>query len=186
MKLIQRTKKISYFKTCSSLVKIIQVIFNSIFFLTKQREITLENHKSKTRFSMEPITTSGTPVFNPGFQLGSCYLIFMCNVLQIVVCPFVLFLLAIVLSVLQIMDSNYPFVVFKLFLQVYFIYKYISQFLSFRWVVFHVYLHPVLLIPYTDFNGCNFNLDFYFFFFLLSIVIYPFHTRYDGLLTCKR
>jgi hypothetical protein len=33
----------------------------------------------------------------------------MCNILKIVVCPFVLFLLAIVLSVLQFTDSDYPF-----------------------------------------------------------------------------
>jgi len=36
----------------------------------------------------------------------------------IVVCPFVLFLLAIVLSVfLRFTDSDYPFVIFKLFLE---------------------------------------------------------------------
>jgi len=38
-------------------------------------------------------------------------------VLYIVVCPFVLFLLAIVLSVLRYTDSDYPFGIFKLFLQ---------------------------------------------------------------------
>ena len=53
-----------------------------------------------------------------GFQWGSCYSIFsfMCNVLQIVVCPFVLFLLAIVLSVLlQFTDFDYPFGIFNIF-----------------------------------------------------------------------
>ena len=41
------------------------------------------------------------------------------NVLLIVVCPFVLFLLAIVLSVLlQYTDSDCPFGIFKLFLQI--------------------------------------------------------------------
>jgi len=41
---------------------------------------------------------------------------FLCNVLEIVVCPFVLFLLAIVLSVfLLFRDSYYPFGIFKLF-----------------------------------------------------------------------
>ena len=41
----------------------------------------------------------------------------LCNVLQIVVCPFVLFLLAIVLSVLsRFTDCDYPFGTFKLFL----------------------------------------------------------------------
>ena len=50
------------------------------------------------------------------FQWGSCYFSFMCNVLQIVVCHFVLFLLAIVLSVLHFTDSDYPFCIFKLFI----------------------------------------------------------------------
>ena len=62
------------------------------------------------------IFPSGAPDFTPGFQWGSCYSIFsfMCNVLQIVVCPFVLFLLAIVLSVLlRFTDSDYPFGIFK-------------------------------------------------------------------------
>ena len=62
---------------------------------------------------------SGVPEFTPRFQWVSCYSIFsfMCNVLQIVVCPVVLFLLTIVLSVLlRFTDSDYPFGIFKLFL----------------------------------------------------------------------
>ena len=63
---------------------------------------------------------SGTPEFTPGFWWSSCYSIFivMCNVLQIVVCPFfVLFLLATVLSVLlRFSDSYYHVGIFKLFL----------------------------------------------------------------------
>jgi hypothetical protein len=48
----------------------------------------------------------------------SCFSIFYVYVLQIVVCPFVLFLLAIVSSVLlRFMDSDYPFGIFKLFLK---------------------------------------------------------------------
>ena len=40
----------------------------------------------------------------------------LCNVLQIIVCPFVPFLLTIVLSGLfRFTDSGYPFVIFKLF-----------------------------------------------------------------------
>ena len=48
----------------------------------------------------------------PGFQWCSCYSIFsfVCNVLQIVVCYFVLFLLSIVFSVLRFLDSDYPLV----------------------------------------------------------------------------
>ena len=63
--------------------------------------------------------TSGAPEFTPGFLWGSCYSIlnFYVYVLEIVVCPFVLFRLAIVLSVLlQYTDSDYPFGIFKLFL----------------------------------------------------------------------
>ena len=51
-------------------------------------------------------------------QWDSCHSIFSfnCNVLQIVVCPFVHFLLVIVLSViLRFTDSDYPFGIFKLF-----------------------------------------------------------------------
>ena len=68
-----------------------------------------------SNFSYYP---SGAPAFSPGLQQGSCYSIFscMCNVLQIVVCPFVPFLLANVLSDLRFTDSDYPFGIFKLFL----------------------------------------------------------------------
>ena len=46
---------------------------------------------------------------------------FLCNVLQIVICPFVFFLLVFVLSVLlRFTASNYPFDIFKLFLHLYF------------------------------------------------------------------
>ena len=62
------------------------------------------------------LTFRGTRVY-PRFLVGSCYPIFsyMCYVLQIVDCPFVLFLLAIGLSVLlRFTDSDYPFDMFKL------------------------------------------------------------------------
>ena len=59
--------------------------------------------------------------FTPSFQWGLCYSIFSfihcMYVLQIIVCPLLLFLLAIVLSVLhRYTDSDYPFDIFKLFL----------------------------------------------------------------------
>ena len=62
---------------------------------------------------------SGAPRFTLGFLLGFVLLdlYFYMYVLQIVVCPFVLFLSAIVLSVLlRYTDSDYPFGFFKLFL----------------------------------------------------------------------
>ena len=59
----------------------------------------------------------GAPEFIPGFQWGSCYSIFYMYVLQIIVCPFVLFLLAIVLYVLlRYTDSDHLCGIFKLFL----------------------------------------------------------------------
>jgi len=54
------------------------------------------------------------PQFLVGFVLLDLY--FYMYVLLIVVCPFVFFLLAIVLSVLRFTDSDYPFGNFKLFL----------------------------------------------------------------------
>ena len=62
---------------------------------------------------------SGAPQFTLGFLVGFVLLdlYFYMYVLQIVVCPFVLFLSAIVLSVLlRYTDSDYPFGIFKLFL----------------------------------------------------------------------
>ena len=61
---------------------------------------------------------SGASEFTPGFQWGSCCSIcsYLYNDLQIVVCPLVIFLLAIVLSVLRFKASGYHFAVFKLFL----------------------------------------------------------------------
>ena len=59
---------------------------------------------------------SGTHVFSPGVQSDRCcsILCFMCNVLQMIVCPFVLFLLNIILSVRQFEVSDYPLGIFKL------------------------------------------------------------------------
>jgi hypothetical protein len=61
---------------------------------------------------------SAAYVFTCSFCVGSCCSIFnvLCNVLFIVVCSFVLFLLTIVLSVLWFTASVYHFGVFRLFL----------------------------------------------------------------------
>jgi hypothetical protein len=80
-----------------------------------------KNGKSKMGKSLEHelLTThsSGAPEFIPCFQLCSCYssLSFLCTVLLIVVCLFVPFRLAIVLSVFQITASDYLFRVLKPF-----------------------------------------------------------------------
>ena len=60
----------------------------------------------------------GALEFTLGFQWSLCCSIFsfLCSVLQIIVCPFVLFLLAMVVSVLRFMSDDYPFGIFKLFL----------------------------------------------------------------------
>ena len=56
--------------------------------------------------------------FTPGFSRILCcsIFIFLCSDLYIIICPFVLFLLAIVLSVLRNKDSDYPCGIFKFFL----------------------------------------------------------------------
>jgi hypothetical protein len=59
------------------------------------------------------------PQVHPRFLVGSCFSIFsfMCSVLQIIVCPFDLFLLAIALSaLLRRTVSTYFFGIFKRFL----------------------------------------------------------------------
>ena len=61
----------------------------------------------------------GAPALTPRFLVGFVLLDlqFYVYVLQIVACPFVRFLMAIVLSVpLRFTDSDYPFGIFKLFL----------------------------------------------------------------------
>jgi len=60
---------------------------------------------------------SRAPEFIPCFYWCSCCSIFsfLCNVLLIADCPFVLILLTIVLSVLRFMTSDSPFDIFKLF-----------------------------------------------------------------------
>ena len=66
---------------------------------------------------------SGAPEVIPGFQWGSSYSIFsfLCSVLQIVFffCPFVLFSLAIALSILRFADFDYSFGIFKLFILIF-------------------------------------------------------------------
>ena len=66
--------------------------------------------------------TSGAPEFISGFKMGLCCSIFrfLCSVLQIIVCAFVLILLVIVLSVLRFSTSDYLFVILNLFI-VYFL-----------------------------------------------------------------
>ena len=74
-------------------------------------------HLTKTANKTKMI---GWLLFNTTWWDSCCSILnFLCSVLYIVVCPFVLFLLATVLSVLlRFTDSDYPFVIviFKLFL----------------------------------------------------------------------
>jgi uncharacterized membrane protein YhaH (DUF805 family) len=62
------------------------------------------------------VYSSRATEFTPGFY---SIFSFMCNVLYIVVCPFVSFLSAIVLSVLRCTDSDYSSGIVKLFLTTY-------------------------------------------------------------------
>ena len=63
---------------------------------------------------------SGAPDYTPGFcgVRVDRSLVFSVVFLLIVVCPFVHFHLAIMLSVLRFTDLHYPFGIFKLFLQI--------------------------------------------------------------------
>ena len=61
-----------------------------------------------------PEHLSSPPVFS-GLCVTRSLILYVCVV--DVVCPFVLFLLAIVLSILRFTDYDYPFGIFKLFLQ---------------------------------------------------------------------
>ena len=73
-------------------------------------------NKTGTTRGAETTHPSGTHGFIPDFLVG--IFSFMCSVLYTFVCPFVLFHLAIVLSVLlRFAVSDYPFGVFKLFLE---------------------------------------------------------------------
>ena len=62
----------------------------------------------------ELLTFPKHPKFTPGFVLLNIY--FLCSDLEIMVCSFVLFLLAIVLSVLRYKDSDYPCGIYTFFL----------------------------------------------------------------------
>ena len=70
------------------------------------------------------VNTSGAPAITPGFYRDLCYAIFsfMCMFCRSFFCPFLLFLLTIVVSGLfRFMDSDYPFSIFKLFLHSWYI-----------------------------------------------------------------
>ena len=64
-------------------------------------------------------SASGAPEFTPGFKLGSCYWIFsfMCMFCRSLLILLSFFHLAVVLSVFRFMDSDYPFGIFKFFLE---------------------------------------------------------------------
>ena len=90
----------------------------------KSNNVTYLSNICHTNYCYTTAATSGAgtdyPSGTPPSLVGFVFLDlqFYVYVLQIVVCPFVLFLLAIVLSVLlRYTDSDYPFGIFKLFLQ---------------------------------------------------------------------
>ena len=101
-------------RICCACRKHFPVIFS---FITQHRVC---NQSNTTNLTSRGGTAhlSGAPQFIPGFKCGSRYLIFscMCRAYQIVVCPFIRFLLDIVLSLfLRITDYDYHFGIFKLF-----------------------------------------------------------------------
>ena len=66
-------------------------------------------------FSFGHCVVCSSSIYGFWLPLYSGDLLCYVYVLYIAVCPFVLFLLAIVLSVLRFLDSDYPFGIFKLF-----------------------------------------------------------------------
>ena len=84
----------------------------------------INNYKSNTTGATCGAGTAYFPEHlssSPVLRGGSRFLIFsfMCNSLQIIACPFILFLLAIVLSVLlRFTASDYPFGIYKLLLAI--------------------------------------------------------------------
>ena len=102
---------------------------------------------------------SGAPELKPAFLLGSCYLIFsfMCNVLQIVVCPFLLVFVVIVLSVLlRCTDFDYPFGICILFLNPNFLNLAYDKLFYFRFIyVFDINENEVCLIKLSTIYRCS-------------------------------
>ena len=97
-------------------ITVIQILVNSILVILTDVNGAILDFTKWSR-ACSPIRSTWVHSRFFGFYWGSCYSIFsfMCNALYlyIVVCPFVLFLLAIVLSVLRPTDSDYPFGIFK-------------------------------------------------------------------------
>ena len=91
--------------------------------LSRYFECEMQNSKNNFLPLVEQeLPTLPEHLSSPRFQWGSCYSIisFMCNILQIVVCSFVLFILNIALSVLlRFTNSDYPFSILDLCLSYY-------------------------------------------------------------------
>ena len=97
---------------------IIFYLLLNLFFVTFSvpnitSEIRLENEISGTG----TINPSGAPEFTPGFQWDQCCLIFsfLCSILQIVVCPFVLYLLAFIdlrILITSFVSPNFSYTIY--------------------------------------------------------------------------
>jgi hypothetical protein len=93
-------------------VKYSEFIFNCIIFLYTQ--LTMYGHivTRQVPHQEQELLILPELLSSPQFLVDFIFLdlySFLCNVLWIIVCPFVLFLLAIVMSVLRFTASNYPF-----------------------------------------------------------------------------
>ena len=99
-------------------LKYIYIYILQIYRFIKSRVFFIVKQLSGFRISLTR-NCYGAPEFTPVFLWGLCYSIFsfLCSFLYITACSFVLFLLAIMLSILlQFTDSDYPFDIFNLFL----------------------------------------------------------------------
>ena len=110
---------VSYTESQWISVKYSEYISIALFFVYTTHYIWIYSNKTSATYRAGSAYPSGALEFIHGFKWVSFFLIFsfLCNVLWIIVCPFVLFLLAILMSVLQFTASNCPFWYLQTFLK---------------------------------------------------------------------
>ena len=121
--------------------------------------------------------TSGAgtaPDFNPGFQFWLNIWVFLCRVLQITVCCFVIFFFAIVLSVLlRFTASGYTFGILDLRLLVTPLVSQIYGFWLHLWYLLAIVLSVLLRFTASGYTFSIFWPLFFLFFFDLRFLVTP-------------
>jgi len=110
---------VSYAESQWISVKCLEYFLIALFFVYTTHYIWTYSNKTGATSRAGTAYPSGESEFIPGFYWVSFFLIFsfLCNVLWIIVFPFLLFLLTIIMSVLQLMASKYPFWYLQTFLK---------------------------------------------------------------------